>query len=248
MIDKISGSWVIGFILFIIAGNASADPRYQYSFVNNSANNATDTLVRYTDTQNPCWVYLYWIYGRQATTPDPIVMLPLPGQDFSTQFVPNEAIRRMDQRSLLLNAIRVFDALLTTATYAHSRDTNLGSLATLHPQASSLSYQQVLLFQDPELRVSIDGLKLSDLGLSDADLQKLSRLRCIENLATLREATLGSLLRATSRKTDWTDVENAGLATIIQNSLERGQQLLLISSQRMQQSWTTQRAALSENR
>ena len=248
MINKINVSWLAGFIMCLSAGLAAADPRYQYTFVYNSENSRTDTLVRYTDAQNPCWVYLYWVYGRQTTSPDPVEMQPLPGQDFRTQFVPNEAIRRLDQRSLLLNATRAFDSLLMTAAYAHSRDPDLASLSTLHRQGSSLSFQQVLLYQDPVLRVSLDDLKLVNLGLSDEDLLKLSRLRSIENTPHLREATLGSLLRATSRKTDLTDIENAGLSTSILNILAQGQHLLLASSQRMQQSWTIQRAALSENR
>ncbi len=237
-----------------------AQPGYRYNLmIDPKTGQAGDILVQYSDPSNPCWVYLFWINSQKpastTSSTTPIVQTPLPGQDYRTVYVPNEAIRKMDEAALIDRAIRDFNGLISSGLYALNKDSYLKSLATFNPKPSSLSFEQVLLYNDPQLRIALDQTKLVEIGLSSLEILLLESRRLLPSSGlSIENRTLGEFVIANQRKLDWSDIlgdqsaDSNLLKKTVLDLLDRSHQEIASSANRMTASWTEQRNQLSASK
>jgi hypothetical protein len=198
----------------MFAGPLMAD--YDYTFYYGPWGGGTQ--VRYWNPANPTWVYVYWISG--ASTPEDTrstVNLPLPGVDYSATIVVDEAVKKLDARSMALKAVKDLDFLIGSVKYAELRDPNFDSLCSSadfqRPSAATLSLARILINHHPQFFIDLSDEALIPLKLA------------IESNAP---STLERLLK---------DPANANMCEAFRVTISR-------STATMKQSWTTQRDEL----
>jgi hypothetical protein len=233
--------------LFSSAAHTAEQSQVQFTYyvTVNADTGLRELNVVYSDPSNPTWIYLYTknldqdqASGQVMTPPPPS---SIPGQTYlATIALPNNG-QVLNRVELMNMAQKKLQTWLDQIRYSASRDSQLASLGSANPAGSSLAIESILWAQDPALHDALDHESLTDLGITQEEMDLLYRYQIITTavsptMSSYMTRIVGQRIRI---------LAGHPLESVVNKLQARRQAAMNDSMQRMQTSWTQQKQGLS---